>query len=530
MLGSLRAGAKNGKKILRYLFEEYALDMDRRELRRGATLVPIEPQVFDLLVHLIRHRDRVVGKDELLDSIWHGRAISESALFNRINAARSAIGDTGARQRLIKTLPRRGLRFVGVVREEECGAAEAGPHQLAPGVADKPSIAVLPFVNLSGDPEQDYFIDGVVEDIITALSRNRAFFVIARNSSFTYKGKSVDTKEVARALGVRYVLEGSVRKSGNRVRVTGQFIEAELGRHLWADRFDGDLGEIFDLQDQLVTSVVGAIAPQLEKAEIDRAKLEMTGNLAAYDLYLRGLASWNRWTAEDNAKALQFFKAAIAKDGDFSTAYGLAASCHHFAKANGWASRFDEGEISHLVERAAAIGTDDAVALCWAGHVHAYFFRDLDRALLLIDRALDLDVNLAVAWQRSGWVRGYAGDPEGAIESLNKANRLNPLDPRVFLTQSAMAFAHFIAGRDEEAARWSAMALRVKPNWLPALRMTIASNAMAGQAEQAKRALKTYLEIDPEVTIAKLCGYYPFRREADRQRLVAAMRKAGVPA
>jgi tetratricopeptide (TPR) repeat protein len=255
----------------------------------------------------------------------------------------------------------------------------------------------------------------------------------------------------------------------------------------------------------------------------------MTGDLAAYDCYLRGLASWNRWTADENAKALQHFNAAIAKDRDFSMPYGLAASCYHFAKANGWALGFDEEEIARLVERAADIGADDAVALCWAGHVHAYFFRDLDRALLLIDRALDLDVNLAVAWQRCGWVRGYAGDSDGAIESLNKAIRLNPLDPRVFLTQSAMAFAHFIAGRDDEAARWAAMALRVKPNWLPALRMTIASNAMRGEAEQAERSLNAYLRIDPAVTIAKLCEYYPFRREADRQRLIAAMRKAGVP-
>ena len=213
---------------MRYLFQECALDMDRRELWRGTTLVAIEPQVFDLLIHLIRHRDRVVSKDELLASVWHGRAISESALFNRINAARSAIGDTGARQELIKTLPRRGLRFVGVVREEERSPTEvtlAKPLR----IADKPSIAVLPFVNLSGDPEQDYFIDGVVEDIITALSRNCAFFVIARNSSFTYKGKSVDTKRVAGELGVRYVLEGSVRKLGSRVRVTAQLIEAEFG-------------------------------------------------------------------------------------------------------------------------------------------------------------------------------------------------------------------------------------------------------------------------------------------------------------
>jgi TolB-like protein len=514
---------------LRYLFEECALDTDRRELRRGTEFVAIEPQVFDVLVYLIRHRDRVVSKDDLLASIWHGRAISESALFNRINAARSAIGDTGERQRLIKTLPRRGLRFIGAVREEARDLAEVSPQKRSPETAEKPSIAVLPFVNLSGDPEEDYFIDGVVEDIITALSRNRAFFVIARNSSFTYKGRSVDTKQIAGELGVRYVLEGSVRRSGNHVRVTGQFIEAQSGRHLWADRFDGDLVDIFDLQDQLVTSVVGALAPQLEKAEIDRARLDMTGNLASYDFYLRGLASWNRWTREENAKALELFNAAIEKDPDFSTPYGLAASCHHFAKANSWASSFDEQEISRLVECAADIGSADAVALCWAGHVHAYFFRDLDRALLLIDRALDLDVNLAVAWQRSGWVRGYAGEPDGAIESLSKAIRLNPLDPRVFMTQSAMAFAHFIAGRDDESARWAAMALRVKPNWLPALRMTIASNAMGGRTIEAKEALSVYLGIDPEVSITRLCKYYPFRRIADRQRLIAAMREAGVP-
>lgn len=513
---------------MRYLFEDHALDMDRRELWRGEKLVAIEPQVFDLLAHLIRHRERVVSKDELLASIWHGRAISESALFNRINAARSAIGDSGAQQALIKTLPRRGMRFVGLVREEDNSPAEVSPVRPTLGAIDKPSIAVLPFLNLSGEPEQDYFIDGIVEDIITALSRNRAFFVIARNSSFTYKGKPVDTKEVARELGVRYVLEGSVRKSRNRVRVTGQLIEAETGHHLWADRFDGDLLDIFDLQDQLVTRVVGAIAPQLEKAEIERAKREMTNDPAAYDFYLRGLASWNLWSKADNIRALKLFYAAIEKDSDFATPYGLAASCYQFAKANGWQSEFDAAEISRLTERAAAIGNDDAVALCWAGHVRAFFFKEVDRALLLIGRALELDVNLAVAWQRSGWVRGYAGDPDGAIESLNKAMRLDPLDTRVFLTQSAMAFAHFIAERDREAAEWAAMALRTKPNWMPALRVAMASNAMQGRAAEAKAAVAKYEQVDPEVSIRKICDHYPFRRQQDKQRLVTALRKAGV--
>jgi TolB-like protein len=490
--------------------------------------VAIEPQVFDLLLYLIRNRDHVVSKDDLLASVWHGRAISESALFNRINAARSAVGDNGKQQRLIKTLPRRGLRFVGAVREDEWSPAEAVPHMPAPALADKPSIAVLPFVNFSGDLEQDYFIDGVVEDIITALSRNRAFFVIARNSSFTYKGRSVDTKQVARELGVRYVLEGSARKSGNRVRLTGQFIEAESGRHLWADRFDSELVDIFDLQDQLVTRIVGAIAPQLERAEIERAKRELTSNPAAYDFYLRGLASWNRWSRTDNAKALKLFYAAIDKDPEFAAPYGLAASCYQFGKANGWQSEFDEAEISRLTERAVELGNDDAVALCWAGHVRAFFFREVDRALLLIDRALELDVNLAVAWQRSGWVRGYAGDSDGAIESLNKAMRLDPLDPRVFLTQSAMAFAHFVAGRNQEAATWAAMALRMKPNWMPALRVAIASNAMTGRAAEAKAALQSYERVDPNVSIRKICEHYPFQRRKDKQRLVTGLRKAGV--
>ena len=513
---------------MRYLFEDCLLDTDCHELRRGTDLVAIEPQVFDLLVYLIQHRDRVVSKDDLLASVWHGRAISKSALFNRINAARSAIGDTGERQGLIKTLPRRGLRFVGAVREEEFSLVRAKPDKLSPEIADKPSIAVLPFVNLSGDLEQDYFVDGITEDIMTALSRNRGFFVIARNSSFTYKGKPVDPKQVAQELGVRYVLEGSVRKSGKRVRVTGQLIEAESSRHLWAGRFDADLVDIFDLQDQLVTRVVGAIAPQLEKAEIERAKRELTSNPAAYDFYLRGLASWNRWSRTDNEKALQLFNAAIAKDPEFATPYGLAASCYQFAKANGWQSEFDDAEISRLTERAVELGNDDAVALCWAGHVRAFFFKEVDRALLLINRALELDVDLAIAWQRSGWVRGYAGNSEGAIESLNKAMRLDPLDTRVFLTQSAMAFAHFIAGRDQEAAKWAALALRTKPNWMPALRVAIASYAMTGRTAEAKSALRSYEQLDPSASIRKICEHYPFRRQKDKQRLVKALRKAGV--
>jgi TolB-like protein len=523
----VRAPRVRPKSPVRYLFEDYAIDPNRRELLRGTRPVSVEPQVFDLLLCLILNRERVVSRDDLLAAVWRGRIVSESALSTRINAARAALGDSGAAQRLIKTVPRKGVRFVGTVLEDRTGS-EAHPVKTAPRPADKPSIAVLPFANLSGDPEQDYFADGIVEDITTALSRNRALLVIARNSSFSYKGKLVDIRRAAQELGVRYVLEGSVRRSGGRVRVTGQLIDATSGHHLWADRFDGGGADIFDLQDQIVARVVGAVAPQLEKAEIERAT-RATGDLAAYDLYLRGLDHWNRWTREGNAKALELFYAALEKDPDFSTPHGLAASCYLLGKANGWTSHFDEQEISRLVERAAAIGVDDPIALCWAGHVHAYFFKDIERALLLIDRALELDENLAIARQRSGWVRGYAGDAEGAIANLTRAMRLNPLDPRVFLTYSALAFAHFIAGRDDDAADWAAMGLRVKPGWLPALRMAIAANSMRGRMDEAQRALNAYFGLDPEVSIARICEFYPLRRTADRQRLIAGMRRAGVP-
>ena len=281
-----------GRKLL-FIFDEFALDTDRRELRGPAGLIALEPQVFDLLAYMIQNRDRVVSKDDIMAAVWDGRIVSESALTTRINAARNAIGDSGETQRLIKTLPRKGMRFVGEVRESKKPSSAPPPaaaEQSNPPLAlpDRPSIAVLPFANMSGDPEQEYFADGMVEEIITALSRFRHLFVIARNSSFTYKGRAVDVKQIGRELGVRYVLEGSVRKSADRVRIAGQLIDTSTGAHLWADRFDGELKDIFDLQDDVATRVVGAITPKLEQAEVARAKRKPTESLDAYDCFLRG--------------------------------------------------------------------------------------------------------------------------------------------------------------------------------------------------------------------------------------------------
>lgn len=299
---------------LRYLFDEYVFDTDRRELLRGAGLVPVAPQVFDLLHYLIRNRERVVSKEDLIKAVWNGRSVSDAALTTRLNAARTALGDSGEEQRLIKTLPRKGFRFITAVREayEPAGAALLNnEQQLELALPNRPSIAVLPFENLSGDPEQEYFADGMVQEIITALSRFKSLFVIARNSSFTYKGRSVNVKQVGRELGVRYLLEGSVRKAADKVRITVQLIDAATGVALWADRLEGELRDVFALQDELTVNLVSAIQPKVLEAEIEQA-IRRPNDLSAYDLYLRATPHYYSGTREGMAEALRLLRSILA--------------------------------------------------------------------------------------------------------------------------------------------------------------------------------------------------------------------------
>ncbi|HEY4162283.1 MAG TPA: winged helix-turn-helix domain-containing protein, partial [Dongiaceae bacterium] len=330
-----------------YRFEDLALDASRRELRRGDDLVAVEPQVFDLLEFLIRARDRVVSRDDLFAAVWKGRIVSEATLSSRVNSARAAIGDNGREQRLIRTLPRKGVRFVGAVLEESDPPSEpvveAVLETVKPRMADPegPSIAVLPFTNMSGDPEQDYFADGIAEDITTALSRCSGLFVIARNSSFTYKGKAVDIRLVGRELGVGYVLEGSVRRGGNRLRISGQLIDATSGAHLWADRYDGDLGDVFDLQDRITESVVAAIEPTLQLAEIERSKHNRPNTLDAYDLLLRAYGLEYEFTAESMAAALDCLDQALTIDPNYAPAMAAAAYCHAQCHFQGWVPQDD---------------------------------------------------------------------------------------------------------------------------------------------------------------------------------------------
>ena len=403
----------------------------------------------------------------------------------------------------------------------------------APGLSlpDKPSIAVLPFQNMSGDPEQEYFADGTVEDIITALSHFRQLFVIARNSSFVYKGRAVDVKQVSRDLGVRYLLEGSVRKAANRIRITAQLIDAQTGVHLWAQRFDGGLEDIFDLQDQVTVRVVGEIAPKLEQAELERSKRKPTDSLDAYDHYLRGRADLNRGTREATDAALSQFYQALKIDPDFASAHAMAAWCHVWRKVNGWMTdrSQDIAEGTRLARRAVELGQDDAVALTRSGHVLGHLAGDLEGGIGLIDKALVLNPNLAAAWFLGGFLRLWKGEPDGATASFERALRLSPLDPEVYRMQAGMAMAHLFVGRFDTASSLAEQVFRHLPSFLMPVGVIAASHALAGRQHEAERAMTRLRELDPTLRLSTLADWLSIRRPKDLATLTDGLRKAGLP-
>ena len=520
-----------------YKFEDYCLDAERRELRRGAHLVAVEPQVFDLLEYLIRNRDRIVGKDDLIEGVWNGRIVSDSTLSSRITATRQAIGDDGEQQRLIRTIPRKGFRFVGDVgqtqetRDTSAKSGSSKAYVVPPSLPDKPSIAVLPFANLSGESGQEYFVDGIIEEVITALSQFRWLFVIARSSSFTYKDRAIDVKQVGREMGVRYVLEGSVRKAVNKVRIAAQLIDTTTGAHLWANRFDGAIENIFDLQDQVTADIVGAIGPKLEEAEIERAKRKPTDSLDAYDFYLRGMASFHKMTKESMGDAQRLFHKAIELDPGFASAYGMAAYCYVWRKTNGWATdrTHEIAEATRLSQLAAEFGKHDAVALGTGGFALAHVVGDLDGGAAMIDQARALNPNLATLWLLSGWVRTYLSEPQIAIEHLTRAMRLSPFDPQSFVTHLVIGFAHFIAGRYEEAAKWAEKALREQPNFAGSARVAAASNAFLGRMDRAQMAMARLRQIDPSLRASNLKNVTPLRSPEDLARYADGLKRAGLP-
>jgi TolB-like protein/Flp pilus assembly protein TadD len=519
---------------LRYLFEDCALDTDRRELHRGPALVAVEPQVFDLLVHLIRHRDRVVSKDDLLASVWHGRIVSESALFNRINAVRSAIGDTGDQQRLIKTLPRKGLRFVGEVREDETLAAAAthpdiSAHSDAPPLPlpDRPSIAVLPFTNMSGGPDQEYFVDGISEDLITGLARIRWLFVIARNSTFVYKHRAVDVKQVARELGVRYVLEGSVRRSGNMLRISAQLIDAMTGGHHWAERYDRELGDIFAVQDEITRSVAAAIEPRLLAAEGIRALSRSSDDLGAWELVARAQTHVWRLTRPDYETAIDALKRTVEAYPDYAPAQSLLGFCLVFAAHMGWIDH--QGLLPGRQHALRAIALDDRDP--W-GHIAlgycAMMERRTEESIAALRRAVMLNPNSAAAHSHLSRGLAFAGQDREAIGHAEDAIRLSPLDPDMALFLGGIAAAHYAAGRYAESAHYATEAARLRPGFQGVQRMRCASLAQAGRVDEARSFLATLRREQPQLSIDWIRANVPYQTPELLERYLEGMRKAGL--
>ena len=501
----------------------FRLDPRNDLLLRGTEPVALGRRAILVLRALIEQPGALVSKEALIEAAWPGQAVEESNLTVQIAVLRRAFGTASGGDGWIETMPRRGYRFVGPVV-----AAEAASLALP----DKPSLVILPFQNMSGDPEQEYFADGMVEEITIAISRLPWLFVIARNSAFTYKGKPVDVKQVAQELGVRYVLEGSVRKAANQVRITGQLIDTATGAHIWADRFDGALDDIFDLQDQVASNVAGAIEPKLRQSEIERASRKPAASLSAYDLYLRALAQSYRYTEEGLAEAVALARQALAIDPSYLPAAAMVSVCRWMQRVQGWGalSADDVGEACRLARQVLEAERDDAETIWQAAMTLFRLAGETAMAAAALDRALALNPNAAHAWMARGNIHASRNQPEAAIEAIERARRLSPFDPYTFFYAFTTAIAHFAARRFEQAAEWADRALHDQPRLASAMRLKVAALAHLGHLDEARAELSRLLAIDPKVTIGGYRAYAAqFLAPEVLELQVTGLRLAGLP-
>lgn len=505
-------------------FDHFALDFARGCLRVHDRELELRPKAFKVLCHLAEHAGRVIGKEELQKAVWNDIAVSDDSLVQCIRQLREALGDE--QHRMIKTVARRGYLFD--VRVSEQGTAAHTPLLALP---DKPSIAVLPFDNISGDPDEAYFADGIAEDLITALSRTSSLFVIARNSSFAFRQAKHDVRAIGSSLGVRYVVDGSVRKAGSRVRLTAQLIEAASGSHLWADRFDGALDQIFELQDRIITCLIGVIMPKLRAVEIARAARKRTDSLDAYDLVLRSLPLQAVMTRSSLGEAIGLLDRAAGLSADYSDALAFGAWCRALRPSNGYSSDAarDFREAAELAGEALKVDRGNPVALRSAGFVVLFTARDYPSAWDLMDRSLAIDPNSASSWAWRGFVSAFAGNPEDAADEFEKAIRLSPFDQLANTYSVGMAFALLTSDRLEEGLRWARKSLQENPRWGAAHRYLIGALFLTGRVAEARAAARAYLAMDPDFTVRHLVETGPYRRTSSQERLFAAMRQAGLP-
>jgi TolB-like protein/Tfp pilus assembly protein PilF len=522
-----------------FAFGDCEVDVDCRELRRAGKATHVEPQVFDLLVHLVEHRDRVVGKDELFHVVWNDRSVSEATLTSRISAARRAIGDDGQAQIYLRTVPRRGFRFVGTVQElgliEMRGAASPdrasqplGAMVGAHAEAEKPSIAVLPFTNLSGDVTQEYFADGIAADLIAGLSRVRWLRVIARSSSFSYKGKPTDPRQVGHDLGVRYIVDGSVRRASDRVRISIELVDALSATQLWSVHYDRTIADIFAVQDDIARAILGAIEPELASAEWERARRKPADNLTAWEHYRRGTWHLYRFAAEEIDLAKQHCRLAIAADSEFAQAYvALAYACHLsliFDYVADRAATLSEG--LHVAQCAVQLDDRDSFAHAILGRLHM-MARDFDRAIAETRTAIELNPYGAQAYFGLGFALVVAGHPEQALEPLRKAIELSPRDPNLSSFATVLATAYVLLDRSADAVEWARFATRQPLSHVNAYMLLTIALVETGDAEGTRMASERVLQLKPDFRCDFVARCWPFKNRRDEARLVQALAKAG---
>src|SRR5512139_2840803 len=519
-----------GHNVL-FLLDNYVLDSDRRELRAGGASVPVEPQVFDVLVYLIENRDRVVSKDDLIASVWGGRIVSESTLTSRINAVRKAIGDTGEKQSCIRTFAKKGFRFVASVDTQGTEANEANERNgLALTLPQKPSIAILPFSNMSGDAKDDSFAEGVTEEIITALSRVRWFFVIARGSTFAYRSKDIDPNEIARELGVRYILMGSIRRAGDRIRVTAKLIDGSNGSSVWARSYDRALPDIFAIQDEITQTIVGGIEPELGRAERERARVKHRDSIDAWSIYQRGMTHLYRYTQDDLAEARRQFAEAIAIDPELGPAHSATAEAYYYEVVYGFAVSPDHNRerAIEFAQKAVALDRDDAGAHCTLGRAR-YLRREYAAAISELELALDLNPSLALAHYGLGAAFVFSGKPHEAFPHLESAIRLSPQDPNMGSYLARMAEAKYLVGDDDAAVRFALRALAQPSFQWSRYAILIAALGQLGRMDEAQRYLAEVTGKRPNFSVAFVRTMHPFSRDMGFDRYYEGLHKAGVP-
>jgi TolB-like protein/Tfp pilus assembly protein PilF len=512
-----------------YRFGPYLVDRRSACLRRAGIIVPLRPKSFDVLVYLAQHPGRLVPKAELIDNVWQNLTVTPNSLVQCVKEIRQALDDNS--QAIIETVSKRGYLFaspvIAINGDDEPASTDTDEDRALP-LPDRPSIAVLPFDNMSGDPDQDYFADGISEDLITGLSRIRWLFVIARNSTFVYKGRAVDVRQVARELGVRYVLEGSVRRAGERLRVSAQLIDAVTGGHHWAEQYDRELGDIFAIQDEITSRVVASIQPRLLAAEGVRAFSRSPGDLGAWELVARAQTHVWRLNRTDSEAAIEALNRAVDAYPDYAPARSLLAFCLVFAAHNGWIDR-DQGLLAARPHIVRAIALDDCDP--WGQIAFGYWSmmeRRTEESLAAFRRAVNLNPSSAAAHCYLSHGLAFSGRDREAIAHGEEAIRLSPLDPEMAMMLGGIAVAHYIAGRYEEAVRYSEELLRLRPGFQGAQRMRCASLAQTGKLEEARKFLATVRLEQPRLSLAWIRASVPYQTPELMERFLDGMRKAGL--